>query len=51
MAAIPRHGSGEGGSKVDAPSYPVPTTWLRHGWIRLPAIRDIDWLNARFGHN
>jgi len=38
-------------SKVEPPSYPLPRTWLRHGWIRLPAIRDTDWVHAQFGHN
>ncbi len=38
-------------SKVDAPSSPLSTMWLQHAWIRLPAIRDTDWVHSRFGHH
>ena len=51
MPAIRHRDRAKEASKVEAPSYPLPRTWLRHGWIRLPAIRDTDWVDARFGHN
>ena len=50
-AAIREPDRAKEASKVDAPSDPLPRTWLRHDWIRLPAIRDTDWVDARFGHN
>jgi len=31
---------------MDIPRYPPP-----HDWLRLPAIRDTDWVEARFGHS
>jgi hypothetical protein len=31
---------------VDHLRYPPP-----HDWLRLPAIRDTDWVDAQFGHS
>lgn len=31
---------------MDTPRYPPP-----HDWLRLPAIRDTDWVESRFGHS
>ncbi len=47
----PVTGPAKEASRVTIASTSLSATWVQHGWIRLPAIRDTDWVHARFGHN